>query len=53
MRLYIESSGGVYYRHMRALNPTRIGDATQFRAGSAQFDCDQVDGRYRLPWLRD
>jgi hypothetical protein len=53
MRLYIESTGGVYYRHMRSLNPTRLGEAGEFRSGRAHVECDKLEGRYVLPWQRD
>jgi hypothetical protein len=52
MRLYVESTGGVYYRHMRSLNPTRLGDAGQFTSGSAHIDCEKLEGRYVFPWQR-
>jgi hypothetical protein len=53
MRLYLESTGGVYYRHMRSLNPTRVGDAAELKAGRAHVECSKLEGRYVLPWRRD
>jgi hypothetical protein len=53
MRLYVESSGNVYYRHLRSLNPSRVGSAQDLKAGAARLQCDKLPGRYLFPWQRD
>jgi hypothetical protein len=44
--------GYVYFKHMRALNPTVLGSMHEVRAGRFEIDCDRVPGRYVPPWAR-
>ena len=59
-RLYSQSdtnvvvnfAGWVYFKHMRALNPTVLGKAEDIRAGRFALDCERLPGRYSPPWDR-
>lgn len=53
MRLMAEPGGLVLMRHMRAINPTPIGQADEVAAGRMTLDCRRIPGRYTLPWNRD
>lgn len=53
VRLYVETDGNVLLRHLRALNPTRIGSTADVAAGRFALDCRTLPGRYRFPWERE
>ncbi|MBK6469448.1 MAG: hypothetical protein IPF94_01615 [Betaproteobacteria bacterium] len=48
----IHHSGTVYFKNMRALNPTVLGTVDEVRAGRFQLGCDRLPGRYLPPWDR-
>lgn len=48
----ISQTGVVYFKNMRALNPTELGRVDDIRAGRFRLDCDRLPGRYRPPWER-
>jgi hypothetical protein len=48
----INLAGGVYFKNLRAMNPTELGSVEAVRAGQFKLDCDRLPGRYRAPWLR-
>jgi hypothetical protein len=48
----INHAGTVYFKNMRALNPTTLGTADEVRAGRFKLDCDRLPGRYVPPWSR-
>jgi hypothetical protein len=50
--LYVDDSGEVYFKNVRALNPTTIGKIEQVRSGQFELDCDRIPGRYVPPWDR-
>jgi hypothetical protein len=50
--LNINVAGTVYFKNMRALNPTELGTVDEVRAGRFQLDCDRLPGRYLPPWAR-
>lgn len=50
--VHINSAGMVYFKNMRALNPTELGTVEDVRAGRFQLDCDRLPGRYLPPWAR-
>ncbi len=60
VRLYSQSdtdvvvnlAGWVYFKHMRALNPTVLGKVEDIRAGRFALDCERLPGRYVPPWDR-
>jgi hypothetical protein len=52
-RLFIDSSGQVYYKYFRSLNATRIGSVEDVRQDRYTIACDKLPGRYQLPWQRD
>lgn len=49
-RLFVNESGQVLFRHLRALNATVIGSVDQVRRGDFQLDCHKLPGRYMYPW---
>ena len=49
----VNHAGGVYFKHMRSINPTELGHVDQVRLGQFKIDCDRLPGRYRPPWSRD
>jgi hypothetical protein len=51
--VYINSSGWVYLRSMRALNPTDLGAVSDVTAGRITLDCRRLPGRYVPPWARE
>jgi hypothetical protein len=48
-RVYVLDNGEVWYHFWRALNPVRVGKASELLAGEVQFDCLGVrnDGAWR------
>lgn len=50
--LSINQAGLVYFKNMRALNPTKLGSIADIRAGRFQLDCHRLPGRYQPPWER-
>ncbi len=48
----INVAGVVYFKNMRALNPTELGLMQAVRAGRFKIDCDRMPGHYRPPWMR-
>ena len=48
----IHQGGTVYFKNMRALNPTELGTVENVRAGRFRLDCDRLPGRYLPPWSR-
>lgn len=50
--VHINSAGIVYFKNMRALNPTELGTVDEVRAGRFKLDCDRLPGRYLPPWAR-
>lgn len=52
MTVYVMDSGEVYYKHLRAINPTRLGLWEPVARGEFQLDCSRVPGRYLPPWSR-
>jgi len=48
----VNSLGYVYFKHMRALNPTVLGHVDEVRAGRFEIDCERIPGRYLPPWAR-
>jgi hypothetical protein len=50
--VYINPSGWVYLRSMRALNPTVLGPVAEVMAGRITLDCRRLPGRYAPPWAR-
>jgi hypothetical protein len=50
--LSINHAGAVYFKNMRALNPTQLGTTSDIRAGRFRLDCDRLPGRYVPPWAR-
>jgi hypothetical protein len=48
----VNLAGGVYFKNLRAMNPTELGSVQDVRAGRFQLDCDRLPGRYRAPWVR-
>lgn len=48
----INHAGAVYFKNMRALNPTSLGMVDDLRAGRFKLDCDRLPGRYLPPWAR-
>lgn len=42
----------VYFKNMRALNPTVLGHVEDIRAGRFALDCERLPGRYTPPWDR-
>lgn len=53
VRLYVETDGNVMLRHLRAMNPTRVGSTAEVAAGRITLDCSTLPGRYRFPWERE
>lgn len=51
--VFINSSGWVYLRSMRALNPTDLGAVTDVAAGRITLNCRRLPGRYVPPWARE
>ena len=51
-RLFINHGGAVFFKNMRALNPTVLGSVKDIRAGRFRLDCDRLPGRYVAPWQR-
>lgn len=49
----INDAGGVYFKHIRSVNPTELGHIDQVRLGQFEIDCERLPGRYRPPWARD
>jgi hypothetical protein len=52
-RIMIDSAGNVFFRYLRSLNPTLVGNAVDIKAGKFTFNCERPAGRYRPPWLGD
>ncbi|MDZ7592768.1 MAG: hypothetical protein U5L05_19260 [Rubrivivax sp.] len=52
-RLYVDGSGNVFFRYLRALNPTLIGSVDEVRRGNFTLDCKKPPGRYLYPWQRE
>lgn len=50
--LSIHQLGLVYFKNMRALNPTELATVEMVRAGRFKLDCDRLPGRYLPPWAR-
>lgn len=50
--LTISQGGIVYFKNMRALNPTELGRVDDIRAGRFRLDCHRIPGRYQPPWKR-
>lgn len=50
--LTINNAGDVYFKNMRALNPTVLGTVATVRADQFRLDCDRLPGRYLPPWSR-
>lgn len=50
--LTINYAGVVYFKNMRALNPTELGTVENVRSGQFRLDCDRLPGRYLPPWSR-
>jgi hypothetical protein len=48
----VNLQGEVYFKHMRALNPTVLGPVHDVRAGRFEIDCERLPGRYVPPWAR-
>ncbi len=48
----INGAGVVYFKNMRALNPTELGRVDDVRVGRFKVDCDRLPGHYRPPWQR-
>lgn len=48
----VNHAGWVYFKHMRALNPTVLGKVEDVRAGRFALDCERLPGRYVPPWDR-
>lgn len=48
----INDAGAVYFKNMRALNPTEIGPVAAVRAGRFNLDCQRLPGHYAPPWAR-
>jgi hypothetical protein len=51
--LYATKDRNIYFRHFRAVEPTRLGTAEAVAAGRFTMDCRKLPGRYRPPWDRD
>lgn len=51
--VFINPSGWVYLRSMRALNPTVLGPVAEVMAGRITLDCRRLPGRYVPPWARE
>jgi hypothetical protein len=51
--IVVNPLGHVYFKNMRALNPTELGHVDEVRAGRFEIDCDRIPGRYVPPWARD
>lgn len=50
--VFINHAGVVYFKNMRALNPTVLGKVEEIRAGRFVLDCSRLPGRYVPPWAR-
>ncbi|MCU0956012.1 MAG: hypothetical protein MUF55_01455 [Hydrogenophaga sp.] len=50
--IVVNPLGYVYFKHMRALNPSVLGHVDEVRAGRFEIDCDRIPGRYVPPWAR-
>jgi hypothetical protein len=48
----VNHAGYVYFRHIRAINPTELGSVSDVRAGRFEIDCQRIPGRYQPPWTR-
>jgi hypothetical protein len=51
--LYVDDAGSVFFKNIRALNPTTIGTIEQVRDGRFNLDCSHIQGRYAPPWQRE
>jgi hypothetical protein len=50
--VFVNHAGAVYFKNMRALNPTVLGTTEDVRAGHFAIDCVRLPGRYLPPWAR-